>query len=79
MANSGKVLAGDINSRAAKMVDKSIERVTGEKPLSDEERYRVDDAMRTIMRASEHASDPKLMGHVSRRTTRLGQIVKKLT
>jgi hypothetical protein len=73
--NSGKVLKGDKESQQANAVDRAVMKVTGSK-MSDEDRYRADDAMRTIARAEELKGDKKTMGHVKERMSALSKAVK---
>jgi hypothetical protein len=73
---SGKVLAKDSDSRAARAVDKAVTKVTGA-PLDDEQRYRVNDAFRNFMNVADHVDDKELMGQLGEKASRIAKMVKK--
>lgn len=73
---SPKVLAADSDSRAAKAVDKAVQKVTGS-PLDDSQRYRVNDAFRNFMNVADHVDDKELMGQLGEKATRIAKMVKK--
>lgn len=73
---SGKVLANDADSRAAKAVDKAVTKVTGS-PMDDSQRYRVNDAFRNFMSVADHVDDEELMGQLGEKVARVAKLVKK--
>lgn len=58
-----------------KAVDRAADKATG--TMSEEERYRMEDGMRTMMRAEEMKKDKKMMGHIADHADKVAKAAAK--
>jgi hypothetical protein len=58
-----------------KAADRAADKATG--VMSDEDRYRMEDGMRTMMRAEEVKKDKKMMGRIAEHAGKVAKAAKK--